>query len=419
MRNHTLVFSVILGFLIIGISSSQFVFADPGQIGSRGSDSETADNAITRSLELVEPQPIGVTFFGHGGYSADAIGTTSHSGVVSADVPSGSTVQQAYVYVTKYSSCSASNTINFDGQSVTVDKIGNASWGGCAYRADVTSQVATKIGTGSGITDFNTNYNSASSADGVVLVVIYSNPSSPEVSIAVLDGAQNSAGDTFLLGLAKPLDKTVPGFFATMSLGIGFSYQGVNGHVCGGGQTSTIDINGQRLTSCAGNYDDGQGANGALITVGGIGDDVNNPPNPNGSGGEDDELYNISDFLNNGDTQIIVNTRNPSNDDIIFLSIIEITAQASVGEICGDNIDNDEDGLIDEGCKVDEEPSSCVLYNFNSEENLEIDTLAFNADPSNWSGFVNYEPVQGFTADGFDGLFLRNPSIPAQKTTNT
>ena len=408
-----------LGFLVIGISSSQFAFADPGQVINRGSDLETTDNAVAHSLELVEPQPIGVTFFGHGGYSADAIGTTSHSGIVSADVPPGSTVQQAYVYVTKYGSCTASNSINFDGQSVTVDKIGNASWGGCAYRADVTSQVSAKIGSGSGITDFNTNYNSASSADGVVLVVIYSNPSSPEVSIAVLDGAQNSAGDTFLLGLAKPLDKTVPGFFATMSLGIGFSYQGVNGHVCGGGQASTIDINGQRLTSCAGNYDDGQGANGALITVGGIGDNTNNPPNPNGSGGEDDELYNISDFLNNGDTQIIVNTQNPSNDDIIFLSIIEITAQASVGEICGDKIDNDEDGLIDEGCQVEEPPTTCVDYNFNDLEIQEFNTLAFNSDPSNWSGFVSYESVQGFTADGFDGLFLRNPSVPAQKTTLT
>lgn len=34
-------------------------------------------------------------------------------------------------------------------------------------------------------------------------------------------------------------------------------------------QFSTVDVNDSRLTSCAGNFDDGFGSNGALITVGG------------------------------------------------------------------------------------------------------------------------------------------------------
>ena len=68
-----------------------------------------------------------------------------------------------------------------------------------------------------------------------------------------------------------------------MSLGSGFSSRAAAGrnHVCGGGQFSTVDVNAQRLTSCAGNYDDGSGNNGGLITVGGVGDSTDNPADPN------------------------------------------------------------------------------------------------------------------------------------------
>jgi hypothetical protein len=90
-------------------------------------------------------------------------------------------------------------------------------------------------------------------------------------------------------------------------------------------------------------------ANGALFTVGGVGDNTANPP----TDGEDDELYNLEPFLASGITLIDIDTTNASFDDLIFLSILSITAQASVGEICGDGIDNDDDGQIDEGCQVE------------------------------------------------------------------
>ena len=55
-----------------------------------------------------------------------------------------------------------------------------------------------------------------------------------------------------------------------------------------------IDVNGDRLASCAGNYDDGESQNGALITLGGVDDTVDNPVDPNATtspDGDDDELY--------------------------------------------------------------------------------------------------------------------------------
>src|SRR5205823_3341594 len=99
-------------------------------------------------------------------------------------------------------------------------------------------------------------------------------------------------------------------------------------------QYSLIDVNGQRLTSSAGGQDDGAGANGALITVGGIGDTNDNPPPlvpPNGFR-TDDELYNLKPFVTNGTTHISVFTLNPSQDDNIFVGAFVVSANAIVNE---------------------------------------------------------------------------------------
>jgi len=317
-------------------------------------------------LQLLEPDPdVGVTFFGNGGFSADGLGEEGITGnTVQAEVPAGSNVVQAYLYGSKFIDCSSTLDINFDGTVVTLSRLLNNEHSFlCSYRADVTSLVAAKVGSGGGITNFAIN-NDPFGLDGVALIVVFENPSLPEISIAILDGGLASTPQVTTLGLAVPLDKNISGFSAIMSLGIGFSFQGpfAPSHECGtfSSQSSLVDINGDRLTSCAGNFDDGLiAANGALITVGGVGDGIDNPSDPFQQPADgnlprviDDELYNIAPFLDNGDTAIVINTQNPSGDDMIFLTIIAITAQASVGEICGDGIDNDEDGKIDEGCTV-------------------------------------------------------------------
>jgi hypothetical protein len=56
-------------------------------------------------------------------------------------------------------------------------------------------------------------------------VVVYANAALVENSIASLGGGASPAGDTAALPPSSPLDKTVPGFQATMSLGSGFSYR--------------------------------------------------------------------------------------------------------------------------------------------------------------------------------------------------
>jgi len=430
MESKKALFSFIFGILALGILSGQLVFADPGE--DETGNSAALERSVLGTLDLVEPDPnVGTTFFGNGGYSADGAGV-SGSGTLFAEVPQGSTVEQAYLYSTTLYGPYSSVTVNFDGTQYVLNEMPNSTYDGCCNlqsfknsSPQLLNQIKAKVGSGSNTPisfPFSEISPSTSNIDGVALVVVYSNPALPENSIAIGEGGLPVTSQKTIIGLAQPLDKTVPGFEATLALGIGFSWPGADGS-CYAGQVSRVDINGQRLTSCAGGADDGFNSDGGLFTVGGVGDDTNNPPDPNGPGGQDDELYDISGLLNQGDTQIEIDTFNFSSNDIIFLAIVQLTAKASVGEICGDGIDNDNDGFIDEGCTVAPPPVTCVDYDFDQNLPLPntVNSSAFDSDPSNLSGFVNFESVQGFTAEGFSGEYLRNTSggDPAAKTTLT
>jgi hypothetical protein len=317
--------------------------------------SATATLALLKPTSPADP----ATFSGRGGYSADGLGQTSPGGTVQAQVPAGSTVVRAYLYGTYDSTdpTPAELTIDFDGTSVVLAKISNITAPGVLLttaRAEVTTQVAGKVGSGGATTDFAVNTHPAN-LDGVALVVIYSNPTLPVTTIAVLDGSASPTGDTATFAFAQPLDKSVPNFTARLSLGIGWSYQGEDGHACNlvplppatFAQASKVNVNSQLLTGCAGNYDDGAAADGALITVGGVGDSLDNPTPPDNPP-TDDELYDIAPFMNQGDTQLTITSSNPSQDDNLFLAVMQVTASANVTtEICNNEVDDDGDGLTD------------------------------------------------------------------------
>ena len=308
-----------------------------------------APGAASAGLGLLKPDPkVGATFVGHGGYSADGLGQTAVGGTIQASVPAGSTVVHAWLYGSYFVRAgglppASDLTVVFDGANVALavlQTIKNAS--GTPFlasaRADVTGQVAGKIGSGVGQTSFAIGSDPAT-LEGVALVVVFSNPNRPITTIAVLDGAASPTGDTATFSFAKPIDPTAAGFQATLALGSGHSFQGEAGHVCGtqSAQSSLVDVNGKRLTSCAGNYDDGAAADGALITVGGVGDATDNPANPtqrpqDGTSPRvnDDELYNTRPFLAKGDTQLSITTSNPSGDDLVFLAVISATGEAGV-----------------------------------------------------------------------------------------
>lgn len=277
-------------------------------------------------------------FNGKGNWSLDAAGSNSTPvGSISAVIPTGSTVEKAFLYSSLYTT-SSTPTVDFDG---TV--YGPTDWtalgqtaGLQAFRTDVTSQVAAKVGGGSASPfSFSVDSESPNSTiDGEALAIVYSNPSEKERTIAFLDGFSATTGDSTALNLAEALTGAQladPTFEAMLSLGIGFGFQP------GGGQVSLVDVNSQRMTSCAGGYDDGAATNGGLITIGGIGDDfTTNPANPNcvsdSSQRADDEAYNLIPFLTAGDSVIDIDTINPSNNDNIFFAGVNITAVAGVNE---------------------------------------------------------------------------------------
>jgi hypothetical protein len=284
-------------------------------------------------------------FNGNGNWSVDGVGGNwTPVGTVQANVPVGAIVEKAFLYSSLWSLAGpiATPAVTFQGTTYSGGQwtsLGHYQpqpgsnpgfWLG-AYRTDVTSQITSLVGGGSAST-FNFTVNAESpnpNIDGEVLAIVYSLPTETQRTIAFLDGFSNSGGDATTVNFASPLTAAQladPSFQATLSLGIGFSTGGV--------QSSLVDINvnGNRLTSAAGGFDDGSGVNGALITVGGIGDNLANPADPNSSSSPDDELYMLNSFLSAGDSSMDILSQNPSLDDNIFFAGLNITAVAGIDQ---------------------------------------------------------------------------------------
>jgi hypothetical protein len=284
------------------------------------------------------------TFQGRGNWSIDGLGSeVTPTGFLQAEVPPGSFVEQAFLYSATHSPNTPIPTVVFEGVTYSggdwtlLGSIANNYVK--AYRTDVTTHIRSLVGTGSAST-FNFIVNSetpTANIDGEALVIVYSNPAEDSRQIIIYDGFASTSGDNTVINFPSAIPSvSSPNFEATLSLGIGFGYLGST-------QFSEVDVNGTRLTSSAGSYDDGTPSNGGLITIGGIGDSRSNPADPftNDNSG-DDELYDIGGFLSDGDNSITLNTRNPSDDDIVFFMGVNIASEAfnpcDEGDIAGPSI---------------------------------------------------------------------------------
>ncbi len=253
-------------------------------------------------------------YTGNVGLSTDGGGSLSSSYTVSAFVPFGATVVSAYLYQTNVYG-GAVQSFSLNGNALTAVAL-PASSVFSAARADVTSIVSAIINGGVGGTyNFTVGEGNSAVTDGTALAVVYSLASLPTQTVALLDGFAATTGDVTTLNLATP---AAAGFTAEMRLGIGYS---------AGGQSSTVNVNGTTITNNAGNFDDGSGSNGALITVGGN-DDPFSPLLPTYA--QDHERYDIAPYVPVGSSQIVVRTNNPTNDDNIFLAAFVVSGQAVV-----------------------------------------------------------------------------------------
>jgi hypothetical protein len=267
--------------------------------------------------------------------SVDGGGGTGSSYTIDVEKPSGgATVRKAFLLAasTGFTDHRIPNGgIQLNGSPVIWTsslRNGIRSWN---HEADVTALVAGALnGVPAGRTRFSVTESSSALVDGAVLAVIFDDSAQrADTTISLLFGAQSTTGDQFSIDRASS-----PGVRnSVFNMGLGISYGG-QGPGARGVQASQITVNGQRLTSAAGGEDDGASANGALLTVGGLGDSTNNPPNPfagpDRNPRSDDELYSLLPFITTATRRIQVDTLNPSNDDNIFFAYFVITGQASV-----------------------------------------------------------------------------------------
>jgi hypothetical protein len=261
------------------------------------------------------------TFVGNVGVSTDGFGSLAQSGTISAEVPAGATVLGAWLYSANFGgSIVPGGTLAGDGLAYGPAVPNNqVCCGLSSNRANVTAIVKPLIDGGpGGVYDFTVTETDGLQ-DGTALVVVYELASLPVSTVAILDGFSAAGGDSTSLNFAEALDPAAPGFEAEMRLGIGFS-------CCG--QDSTVRVNGDIITEVAGNFDDGTAqSNGSLFTMGGF-DDPFTPANPTYD--QDKERYNLVPSISLGDTSILVETNNPSNDDNIFLAVFKVTGEARV-----------------------------------------------------------------------------------------
>jgi len=271
-----------------------------------------------------------VTATGLINYSIDGAGYGAACGTLQVNKPAGATVRNAYLLAasTGFSGATIANgEITLNGTGVTFSQSTANAIGSTNYFGEVTSIVKPVVdAAAAGIVNLavcegaNTD-----DIEGEILVVIFDDPAQTMTnSFILLFGAQNTGGDTFNV-TTSPLN---PANAIDFSLGITFGFQGT-------GQASTVTVNGTKLTSAAGGQDDGEPANGALVTVGGVGDSNANPADPNaGPNGDprfDDELYNLAPFVTNGATSVTVDTLNASGDDnIMFAGFFFRGATASI-----------------------------------------------------------------------------------------
>ena len=268
--------------------------------------------------------------------SIDGLGTTAASGTVRVVKPSGATVRSAYLLAasTGFRNFQIPNSaVTLSGAPVTWIASTNSDTSSFNYLANVTSIVKPILDAAAAGTNLLTIVEGGNTGniDGEILVVIFDDPNQTAFTTAVLlFGAQKRAGDNFNVNLSNPINLSDPSLILRMSLGISFSFQSESLAV----QFSKVYVNGQQLTQSAGGQDDGASSDGALITVGGIGDIVNKaPPTQTVTNfNTDNELYSLIPFVTNGATSITVSNINPSGDDNIFFAALVLSGGAVINE---------------------------------------------------------------------------------------
>lgn len=138
--------------------------------------------------------------------------------------------------------------------------------------------------------------------DGSALLVIWNDPSASNTLVSIRLGAERTDQVITHTVTTNPI-AVHPGLDVQLGAGVSFS-TGVSG------QQSNLAFNGTQLTTILGGNDDGAPANGALITLGGLGDTLLRTDN--------DELFGVTDLVTNGDTALTTTVTSSSTNDYLY-----------------------------------------------------------------------------------------------------
>jgi len=281
--------------------------------------------------------------------SVDGLGTSGGTGPVDVDKPSAVATVRTAVFACGAIAAIPDNSVSLDGTPIAWDQtVINGFFTNTV--ADVKAVVAPTLdAAGAGITSFQIIESNPGTVHGCLLAVIFDDPNETLTHTAILlFGGQDTAGDTFDIALGNPINLADANLVLDFGLAISFGAQDqppslAGSNLCGqnSSMNSNVDVNGTRMTSCAGNLDDGLTtetvAGGNLFTVGGLGDTNANPASPLLAAPQalpsfvEDELYSLIPFVSDGDTSIQVFTINPSNDDNILFAHLFTLGEASIG----------------------------------------------------------------------------------------
>ncbi len=311
-----------LGLLTGSARSQTLVASDNGADPGR-----SAVSRITLAAAPIGGMSLISSDRGRVSLSMNGLGTLNSSGSISIRKPAGATVRRAVLFAvtTGFQNTPIAGPVTLNGQSVIMGHELASGIRSYNYWSDVTSAVKPTIDSGpAGLVPVSVSEPGSSQVDGTVLAVVFDDPAQTvDQSVGLVFGALQPGGDVFSLALDRPFLANDPSTRLEMSLGISYSCQSPVSCGSAGQQYSTVTVNGQRLTTSAGGEDDGASRNGALITVGGVGDSLDNPLTPLATptgARSDDELYDLRPFVASGARSITVETTNPSNDDNVFLA---------------------------------------------------------------------------------------------------
>jgi Ca2+-binding RTX toxin-like protein len=265
------------------------------------------------------------------------------------------TVKKAYLYYHGIGNPTYAPTgVTFNGVAVTPTSIGDSStncWGtgsSTAYRADVTAQVIAAGGNATYSVD-NLANGSGLSANGASLIVFFDDGNAANNrDVALFEG--NDSDFAGFPGDPEGWQATLSGINYTTGT-VGASFHVGDGQDAGDGNVTFAATPNNGGTNPLTISDTPTTFDGVSLP--------NNGSGRNGHGLWDIHQFDITALFNNTAGTYSIDLTHPFVDDCLALIVLALDFQAGTlpQEICGNGIDDDGDGQIDEDCPIDTAPT--------------------------------------------------------------